>query len=68
MQADRQRTRFGQVKLLVWKVLQDKVRYRSPDTEALNQPALMARAKRVLNQLRKLGDTASVIPPSPSPN
>jgi transposase len=49
---------------VIWKVLHDGVRYRSPDTEILNQRALLARAKRVLSGLRKLGYTVSITPPS----
>jgi transposase len=49
---------------VVWKVLHDRVRYRSPDTEALNHRALMARATRVFNQLRNLGYDVSITPPS----
>jgi transposase len=48
---------------VIWKVLHDGVRYRSPDTELLNQRALLARAKRVLSGLRKLGYTVSITPP-----
>lgn len=48
---------------VVWKILHDGVRYKSPDTEALNHRALMARAKRVFAGLRKLGYTVSVTPP-----
>jgi transposase len=49
---------------VIWKVLHDGVRYRSPDTEMLNQRALLARAKRVLSGLRKLGYTVSITPPA----
>jgi len=49
---------------VVWKVLHDRVRYRSPDTEALSHRALMARATRVFNQLRNLGYDVSITPPS----
>jgi transposase len=49
---------------VIWKVLHDGVRYRSPDTERLNERALLARAKRVLKGLRKLGYTVSITPPS----
>jgi transposase len=49
---------------VIWKVLHDGVRYRSPDTERLNERALLARAKRVLSGLRKLGYTVSITPPS----
>jgi transposase len=52
---------------VIWKVLHDGVRYRSPDTEMLNQRALLARAKRVLNGLRKLGYTVSITPPCSTP-
>jgi hypothetical protein len=52
---------------VIWKVLHDGVRYRSPDTESLNQRVLLARAKRVLNSLRKLGYTVSITPPSAPP-
>jgi hypothetical protein len=48
---------------VIWKVLHDGVRYRSPDTEMLNQRALLARAKRVMSGLRKLGYTVSITPP-----
>jgi transposase len=49
---------------VIWKVLHDGVRYRSPDTERLNERALLARAKRVLSGLRKLGYTVSITPPA----
>ena len=52
---------------VIWKILHDGVRYRSPDTETLNQRALLARAKRVLSGLRKLGYTVSIPPASVSP-
>jgi transposase len=52
---------------VIWKVLHDGVRYRSPDTEMLNQRALLARAKRVLSGLRKLGYTVSITPPAALP-
>jgi transposase len=52
---------------VIWKVLHDGVRYRSPDTEMLNQRALLARAKRVLSGLRKLGYTVSTTPPCSTP-
>jgi transposase len=48
---------------VIWRVLHDGVRYRSPDTERLNQRALLARAKRVMSGLRKLGYTISITPP-----
>ena len=49
---------------IVWKVLHDGVRYRSPDTEVMAQRALVARAKRALNDLRKLGYAVSITPPA----
>jgi transposase len=49
---------------IVWKVLHDGVRYRSPDTETLTQRALLARAKRAINDLRRLGYAVSITPPS----
>jgi transposase len=52
---------------VIWKILHDGVRYRSPDTEALNHRALIARAKRVANGLRKLGYTVSITPPQHPP-
>ena len=48
---------------IIWKVLHDGVRYRQPDTEALSQRALIARARRAVDQLRKLGYTVSLTPP-----
>jgi transposase len=49
---------------IVWKVLHDGVRYCSPDTEVMTQHALVARAKRALNDLRKLGYAVSITPPA----
>src|SRR5512132_3995531 len=49
---------------IVWKVLHDGVRYRSPDTEVIAQRAVLTRAKRAINELRKLGYAVSVTPPS----
>ena len=48
---------------IIWKVLHDGVRYQQPDTEALSQRALVARARRAVDQLRKLGYTISLTPP-----
>jgi transposase len=48
---------------IIWKVLHDGVRYRSPDTESLAQSALLARAKRAINDLRRLGYAVSITPP-----
>jgi transposase len=48
---------------IVWKVLHDGVRYRSPDTEVMAQRALLARAKRAINDLRRLGYAVSITPP-----
>jgi transposase len=50
---------------VMWKVLHEGVRYRQPDTEALNHRSLVARAKRALTQLRKLGYDVSITPPQP---
>jgi transposase len=52
---------------IVWKVLHDGVRYCSPDTEVMAQRALVARAKRALNDLRKLGYAVSITPPATQP-
>jgi hypothetical protein len=49
---------------IVWKVLHDGVRCCSPDTEVMAQHALVARAKRALNDLRKLGYAVSITPPA----
>jgi transposase len=49
---------------IVWKVLHDGVRYCSPDSEVMAQRALVARAQRALNDLRKLGYAVSVTPPA----
>jgi transposase len=48
---------------IIWKVLHEQVRYRQPDTEALNHRALVARAKRAVTTLRKLGYTVCLTPP-----
>jgi len=48
---------------IVWKVLHDGVPYRRPDTEAVTQRARVARAKRALAELRKLGYAVSITPP-----
>ena len=48
---------------VIWKVLHEGVRYRQPETEALNRRALMARANRALTELRKLGYVVSITPP-----
>jgi ATPase subunit of ABC transporter with duplicated ATPase domains len=45
---------------VIWKVLHEGVRYRQPETEALNHRALVARAKRALKDLRKLGYAVSI--------
>src|SRR5881409_140820 len=50
---------------VMWKVLHEGVRYRQPDTEALNHRSLVARAKRALTQLHKLGYDVSITPPQP---
>jgi transposase len=47
---------------IIWKVLHDGVRYRQPDTEALNHHAMVARAKRAVTALRKLGYAVSITP------
>jgi transposase len=54
---------------IIWKVLHDGVRYRQPDTEALNYRALVARAKRAVTTLRKLGYAVSITaqPQAPTP-
>jgi hypothetical protein len=49
---------------IVWKVLHDGVRHCSPDTEVMAQRALVALAKRTLNDLRKLGYAVSITPPA----
>jgi transposase len=49
---------------IVWKVLHDGVRYHSPDTEGLAQSALLARAKRAINDLRRLGYAVTITPPN----
>jgi hypothetical protein len=48
---------------VIWKVLHNGVHYRQPDTETLNHRAMLARARRALVQLRKLGYTVSLTPP-----
>jgi len=50
---------------VMWKVLHEGVRYRQPDTEALNHRSLVARVKRALTQLRKLGYDVSITAPQP---
>ena len=50
---------------VIWNVLHQGVRYRQPDTEALNHRALVARAKRALTESRKLGYDVSITPPQP---
>jgi transposase len=52
---------------IVWKVLHDGVRYRSPDTEIMAERALIARARRALNDLRKLGYLVTITPPDTGP-
>lgn len=49
---------------VIWKVLHEGVHYRQPETESLNNRALLARAKRALTDLRKLGYAVSITPPS----
>lgn len=49
---------------VIWKVLHEGVHYRQPETESLNNRALLARAKRALTELRKLGYAVSITPPS----
>ena len=49
---------------IVWKVLHDGVRYRSPDTEVMARRAVLARAKRAINDLRRLGYAVSITPPN----
>jgi transposase len=53
---------------VIWKVLHEGIHYRQPDTEALSHRALIARAKRALTDLRKLGYHVSIIPPQPQPS
>lgn len=48
---------------IVWKVLHDGVRYRSPETEIMARRAMLARAKRAVKDLRKLGYAVSITPP-----
>ena len=50
---------------VIWKVLHEGVRYRQPDTESLNQRAVVARARRAIAELRKLGYNISITPPHP---
>src|SRR6516162_5485977 len=47
----------------VWKVLHDGVHYMEPETELLNRRSAVARAKRALTNLRKLGYAVSITPP-----
>jgi transposase len=53
---------------VIWKVLHEGVRYRQPETEVLTQRTLVARAKRALTQLRKLGYAVSITPPQSDPS
>lgn len=53
---------------VVWKVLHEGVRYRQPETEVLTHRALVARAKRALADLRKLGYAVSITPPQYGPS
>lgn len=48
---------------VIWNVLHQEVRYRQPETETLNRRALIAKAKRALTDLRKLGYAVSITPP-----
>jgi transposase len=50
---------------VIWKVLHEGVPYRQPDTESLNQRAVVARARRAMAELRKLGYNISITPPQP---
>ena len=50
---------------VVWKVLHEGVPYRQPVTESLNQRAMLARARRAMAELRKLGYNISITPPQP---
>jgi len=52
---------------VVWKVLHEGVHYRQPETELLNHRAAVARAKRALTNLRKLGYIVSITPPPQPP-
>jgi len=47
---------------VIWKVLHEGVHYERRDTEALNHRAIVARAKRTLTNLSKLGYAVSITP------
>ena len=53
---------------VVWRVLHEGVHYRQPETELLNHRAAVARAKRALTNLRKLGYIVSITPPPQPPH
>lgn len=52
---------------VIWKVLHQGVRYCQRETETLNHRALVARARRALTNLRRLGYIVQILPPQPAP-
>ena len=51
---------------VIWNILHRGVRFQQPDTAALDQQSLLRRAKRVIADLKKLGYTVALTPPSPT--